>query len=311
MIDVDKILFRASTMGDLLTEGDGMITAIQSAKLLELQSRQSKAALGQDKPLTDNMRDELAKLVHKRDNPELSLTCQKRLIKVYAFEMYGRTEDITSKYLEKGISEEENSITLYSRVKKKAFKKNTERLNNKFITGLPDLWDGEGLIIQEAEEIIDLKSSWSLITFLNAKVDKKMNHDYKWQGNSYLGLVPKAKRFRLAYCLVNSPAKLISDEKFKTQRELGFLDPQMADADPYYIERCQAIERNHIFDLGLFKEHYPHFDLHNDAADWCWDIPKEKRVHEFVFDRNEAEISQLYKRVPECRKWIKETFLLE
>lgn len=308
-MNVNEILFRASSTGDLMTAGDGEITEIQLAKLSELQNRQSKAALGQDKPLTDNMREELTKLIYKRDNPTLSLTCQKRLIKVYAFEMYGRTEDISSKYMEKGTMVEEDAITLFSRVKKKAFKKNEVRLSNKYITGLPDLWDGEGATIYDAEEIEDIKSSWSLITFLNAKVDKKINHDYKWQGNSYLGLVPKAKRFRLAYCLVNSPAKLITDEKFKAQRELGFLDQEMADSDPSFIERCKAIERNHIFDLGLFKEHYPHFDFHNEPAEWSWDIPKEKRVHEFVFDRNEAEISQLYKRVPECRKWISETFL--
>lgn len=302
-MNVDQILFRASSNGDLLTNGDGQVTEKQLITISEL------IAKARNKPLTDNQQEELARLTYKRDNPELSETCKKRLIKVYAFEMYGRTEDITSKYMEKGIEIENDSITLYSRIRKKFFKKNEERLYNKFIQGLPDLWDGEGETIQEAEEIIDVKSSWSLITYLNAVVDKKMNHDYKWQGNSYLGLVPKAKRFRLAYCLVNSPAKLIMDEKFKIQRQLGFLDPMMAEEDADYKERCKSIERNHIFDLGLFREHNPHFDFHNAPADWTWDIPKEKRVHEFVFDRNEAEISQLYKRVPECRKWISETFL--
>lgn len=304
-MNVDKILFRASTAGDLMTEGTSQITAKQLETIKELIE---KSAM---KRLTDNQQKELDRLIYKRDHPELSETCKKRLIKVFALEMYGRTEDVTSKYLEKGIEVENDSITLYSRVKKKFFKKNETRLYNKFIQGLPDLWDGPGDDIQEAEEVMDTKSSWSLITYLNAVVDKKLNHDYKWQGNSYLALLPKAKLFRLAYCLVNTPAKLITDEKFRAQREMGFMDPQMADADPGYVERCRAIERNHIFDLELFQQHYPHFDFHSDLADWHWDIPKEKRVHEFVFGRNQAEIDQLYKRVPECRKWIKDTFMVE
>lgn len=302
-MNVDEILFRASSMGDIQTTGTGEITPIQLETIGELTEKRTK------KPLTKKQEEELKRLIEKRDNPELSETTKKRLIKIFAFEHYGRTEDITSKYLEKGVTMEENAITLYSLVKKKFFKKNEERLYNKFTTGLPDLWDGEREIIQDAEEIIDIKSSWSLITFLNAKIDKKINHDYKWQGNTYLYLVPTAKRFRLAYCLVNSPAKLILDEKRKIQNQLGFIDPDMADQDEQYKERCRAIERNHIFDLGLFREHSPHFDFHNDINEWKWDIPKEKRVHEFVFARNIEEIAQIPKRGIVCRKWIKDNLM--
>ena len=49
---------------------------------------------------------------------QLSETCKSELIKVFIAEKYGRTKNIQSKYLEKGIAQEEDSITLYSKFKK-------------------------------------------------------------------------------------------------------------------------------------------------------------------------------------------------
>jgi len=306
-MDVNSILFRASANGDIMVDGDGIITEIQLAKLNELRQRDRDSRTGAAKPLTDNMKEELEKLIYKRDNPELSVTCKKRLIKVYAKNFHNREEDITSKYLEKGIEVEEDSLSTYCRVKKKFFKKNEINLTNKYTSGTPDFFDGPTDDIMDAEEIIDVKSSWSLITFLNAKLDKKVNSDYEWQGHTYLGLIPKAKRFRLAYVLSNSPAKNILDEKRKLQFMLGVIDPEV---DPEYIRLCQKIERNHIFDMGLFQKHNPGFDFHNDLDEWRWDIPFENRVHEIVIERNPEAIAKLYKKIPECRKWIKDNLVM-
>lgn len=292
------LLFRASYMGDLMTDGDGMITQKQLDTIADYQSR--------SKPLTDNQREELHRLLLKRDNPELSQTTIKRLIKVWAEYKYSRTEDVTNKYMEKGTEVEEDSITLYSVVKRTFFKKNEERISNKCHTGMPDLYFGDS--IHDCEEIIDIKSSWSLITFLNAKHDKKINHDYRWQGNTYLSLLLKAKRFTLAYCLVNSTAKLIMDEKFRLQRGMGFFDPVMAEQDATYVELCKKIERNHIFDLGLFLKHNPGFDLHTPKSEWTYDIPAKDRVHEFQWERDKPAISKMYQRDDACRKWIKQVF---
>lgn len=294
---VDQILFRASANGDIMTSGDGEITPTQLKTIAEYEAK--------DK-LTENQRNELIRLRHKRDNPELSTTCKKRLVKVFAKAFHDREEDITSKYLEKGIEVEEDSLTTYSRVKKKFFKKNEINLTNKFTSGTPDFFDGPTDDIMDAEEIIDIKSSWSLITFLNAKMDKKTNADYEWQGHTYLGLIPKAKRFRLVYVLSNSPAKNILDEKRKLQFMLGVIDPEV---DPEYIRLCQKIERNHIFDMALFQKHNPGFDFHNDLSGWKWDIPYDKRIHERVIERDQVAISKLYTKIPECREWIKNNLL--
>jgi hypothetical protein len=187
-------------------------------------------------------------------------------------------------------------------VKKRFFKKNDLRLNNRYVTGLPDLFDGPDDDIQNAEEIDDIKSSWSLDTFLAAKFANGVNKDYFWQGQSYLALVPKAKRFRLVYVLINTPAELIMDEKKKLMYQNRY-----SETDEEYIEACKLIERNHIFDMVLFRTHYPYFEFHNDV--WAWDIPKEKRYHEIVIERDPIAINALYERITMCRKWMKEKLL--
>ena len=294
MTDFNTILFRASSNGDIMTAGSGEVTAKQLETISTFKAKEK---------LTDIQRDELARLIEKRDNPTLSLTCIKRLIKIYAKEVKGREEEIRSKYMEKGTIAEDDAITLYSRVRKKAFFKNTERLNNRYVTGLPDLGDAEK--IQDAEEITDVKSSWSLITFLNAQFSET-NEDYKWQGHTYLGLVPKCKRFRLAYCLVNSPPAIIQKEKM----DLKWAMPDVIDhsVDPEYIERCKKIERNHIFDIQEFIKNHPWFELDNDPETWEWDIPMEERVFEIIIERNNDEIQSLYKKVERCRKWLNDNF---
>jgi len=292
-MNVDDILFRASSTGSLMCDGDGMITEKQLITLDELEAKPK---------LTDNQRAELIRLRDKRDNPELSLTTKKQLLKVYAKEAFGREEEVRSKYMDKGSRAEDDSITLYSLVKKKFFKKNEIRLNNRYITGLPDLFDGPDDDIQNAEEIEDVKSSWSLDTFLAAKFANGVNKDYYWQGQSYLALVPKAKRFQLVYVLINTPAELIMDEKKKLMYQNRY-----DETDPEYIEACKLIERNHIFDMALFRTHYPYFEFHNDV--WVWDIPKEERYHEIVIERDPIAINALYERITMCRKWMKEKLL--
>src|SRR5687768_9189256 len=88
----------------------------------------------------------------------LGATAKKHLIEVYVNKVYGRQKDISTKYMEKGLAVEEDSITLYSRITKRMFKKNKERLRNAYIEGEPDIFLGPS--IQKAELVVDTKSSW-------------------------------------------------------------------------------------------------------------------------------------------------------
>lgn len=295
-MDFNKTLFRASTNGDIMTAGTGEITEKQLITISELTEKQKT------KPLTAIQEETLRELIKKRDTPPpLSQTCIKRILKVYA-QAYGRQEEIKSKYMEKGTAVEQDAITLYSRLKKTVFYKNEQELANLWTCGTPDAGDHKATI-KKAKEIIDFKASWSLITFLNAKFDK-LNEDYRWQGLTYLGLVPGAQRFRLVYCLVNSPPEIILQEKKNLKFKM--YDVIDEDASPEYIEGCQQIERNHIFDVKHFQETYPWFEFHSDVEKWAYDIPMEERMFEIVIERNDDLIGKLYRKVERCREWMTE-----
>lgn len=205
---------------------------------------------------------------------QLSDTCKRQLVQFYKDVKYGRPQNIKSKYITKGLGVEEDSLTLYSRVKKIFFKKNTERLTNWHLTGLPDTYIGEA--IRKAERVIDVKSSWDLETFLIV-MTKPLDNLYYWQGQAYMYLTG-APTYTVAYCLVNTPDVLIMDEKRKLLWEMG----GGTEENPDYIEACEKIDRAMRFD----------------------DIPMEERVIEFCFNRNDDDILAIGKRVVQCREWL-------
>lgn len=295
--DFSNLLFRASANGEINTPGTGEITEKQLETLADL------VAKSKIKDLTEKQDEEMRRLTDKKENPTLSQTCIKRLIKLFAKEYECREELVTSKYMTKGSVQEDTSITLYSRVRKKAFFKNEKHLTNKYVQGTPDLGDEED--IEQSEEITDLKSSWSRITYLNAKFSDT-DFGYQTQGDTYMALIPKAKRFRLAYCLVNSPAQIILSEK----KSLMWQMPDVIDheSDEGYREACKQIEINHIFDIHEFVKENPGFDFHNDIDEWDYDIEMTNRVFEIIIERDNDRINKLYNKVERCRKWLDENF---
>lgn len=116
--------------------------------------------------------------------------------------VYGYDKRITSKYMDKGIQVEDQSIELLNSVLFTDYKKNTERKENDWITGECDIFTGQ--------MIYDIKSSWSLDTF-PVLASQGEDKTYEWQLRAYMWLwnVDKAA---IAYCLVNTPEELIGYE---------------------------------------------------------------------------------------------------
>ena len=117
--------------------------------------------------------------------------------------IYGFKEEVSSKYMEKGLRVEDQSIQLLNSVLLTDFVKNQERRNNEWITGEADIVGGD--------RIIDIKSSWSLKTFPALAADG-MDKDYEWQGRAYMMLWDKPY-FEIAYCMVSTPEDLIGYEQ--------------------------------------------------------------------------------------------------
>jgi hypothetical protein len=106
--------------------------------------------------------------------------------------VYSYERTISSKYLEKGLMVENDSIELYNSVFFTSLEKNTERRDNEWITGECD--------IAAPRKIIDIKSAWSLDTF-PATALQAHDADYEWQGRAYMWLWEKPE-FEVAWCLV-------------------------------------------------------------------------------------------------------------
>lgn len=214
-------------------------------------------------------------MTNDRSGKQMGETAKQRLLEIYVKEKYGRDKELINKYITKGLQVEEDSITLYSRNKKTFYRKNEDRLENDFICGTPDLYEGPS--IKEATLIIDIKSSWDLFTFWMV-LHKPMNTAYVYQLQSYMALTG-AKESKLVYCLVSTPAPLILDEMNKLKWKMGVSDP---DTNEVFKQACDYLETAMRFD----------------------DIPMEERFIEFTIQRNDAVIDSIYERVTDCRKFL-------
>jgi len=221
-----------------------------------------------------------------REAGKLSVTTQKYLNEIYIEAKYNRRNEFSAKYVEKGIKMEEDGLTLLSRTKGLFLRKNTERLNNKFFTGEPD--------IMPVKKIgYDIKCPWSL--FSMPLPDDELCDQYEYQNQGYIDLTG-ADEWVTAYCLVNAPSNLVLNEKKSIWYALGCLDEEKE----WYVEKCIEVEKNMIFDMREFLKEAPYFDFH--CQEWTYDIPLEERVIEFRSVRDDDTIKALHEKVIKSRE---------
>ena len=200
----------------------------------------------------------------------LSKTAQKHLIEVYISEKYGRKRDIQTKQMKKGIEAEQDSIDLLSMYLKLPFSKNEERFKNDFITGLPDIINGD--------TIIDIKSSYDLWTFLG-NIPDKLDNLYYWQMQSYMWLTSTIKA-TIAYCLVNTPESIIQQEKYYLLKKMDVISEE----SPEFIKEAMKVEFNMTFD----------------------DISINERILTFNVNRSEDDILRIENKVIKARTFLQE-----
>ena len=200
----------------------------------------------------------------------LSKTAQKHLIEVYIAEKYGRKRDIQTKQMKKGVEAEQDSIDLLSMYLKLPFSKNEERFKNDFITGLPDIINGD--------TIIDIKSSYDLWTFLG-NIPDKLDNLYYWQMQSYMWLTG-TKNATIAYCLVNTPESIIEQEKYYLLKKMDVISEE----SPEFIKEAMKIEFNMTFD----------------------DISINERILTFNVSRSEDDILRIENKVLKSRTFLQE-----
>ena len=243
---------------------------------------------------------------------ELSETTKAYLREVYVQLLTGRKKEIESKYLDKGNAREEDALTMLNkylnetRDKKVLLKKNEFIIENKFIVGELDTFDGDDII--HANEIFDTKCSWDVFTFYDAVFNTKVDKDYYWQGQGYMAL-SGATKHTIAYCLLNCTHQQLMDEKKRLQYKFGVTVGITDESTPEfkaYEDACVQAELNMIVDPEAFKKEYPGYDFE------CKYFPViEKRIHLVTFERNDYDIERLYKRIRKCREYMNEVFFKE
>ncbi len=264
------------------------LTPNQEVELARLQGLQSQGKITEKQTIT--LGDLLSKKLAK---PELSATTKNYLQDLYREQYFKRNKAIATKYTDKGIRCEENSLTLYTETQKNLLLKNKVRYNNEFITGEPD--NTQGLIR-------DIKTSWDFTTFplFDTEVPNK---DYYWQLQGYMMLTDTDKA-ELIYCLVDTPIKLIEDELRRLDWKAHLFDMNgnaIENKIPLIVETvsnliysttaletfCQESENVHLSWFENFQE-----------------IDKEHRIKIFEIDRNDEDIELLKVQISRAREYL-------
>ena len=202
----------------------------------------------------------------------LSATTKKYLQEIHKESLFGKTTEIESKYLTKGIQVEDASIEMLNRVTGVSFDKNMEFFEDDFICGTPDIIDRPKIDNNHKVCLIDIKSSWDFTTFPMHE-DYLPNKNYYWQMQGYMSLTD-VNTSSVIYCLVDTPNNLIQDEVRRVGWKLGMIEVPM-DLESEIYERLQYA-----------------------------DIPEELRIKKFEVEYNEEDIKKLYERIEICREYL-------
>lgn len=222
-------------------------------------------------------KEKITELEPTKDEEPLPQTAKSYLKKYYAYLRYGKWSaglDKGNKYTNKGKLAEEDSIALLSELDKKLLKKNEIRLENEFLTGIPDIIEGED--VYNAVYLYDAKTSWDIETFID-NLDKDLNPLYWWQVQGYMALT-NCNLAEVSYCLVNTPETLLEGEKYALLKRFDVVTEE----DPTFKKAYSELLNNMTFD----------------------DMPTETRRLKFVVKRDEEAIQKIYKRVAMCRGYL-------
>lgn len=184
-------------------------------------------------------------------------------------QLTGKTKEISSKYLTRGIEVEPLAIERIARYYNQPLAKNETQLEDEYFTGTYDT-------MIKSVMVIDAKAPWDCFTmpyFVN-QVDK----DYHLQLQVYMELTG-LKKAALCYCLENGTAEEIEKLSWKIAKKAGREEPD--------IEDWEAADR---------QLNYDH-------------LPESMRIKVWEFDYDADIIADLQQRVLDARVYIKNELL--
>lgn len=311
-MNFNEHLFRASESSHLTTGSIG-ITKDQEKEIESLIfERDNGINLNGNKvKWTENKIQKLNKLESELANPTIPKGMITELRKIFRSVKYNRRFMFSNKYVQKGISHEEESFSTYQKYLEEVkgikflLMNNKERLNGEFFTGESDCNEH---FARKYNWGFDVKTSWSLETF--PFEDDKLDSTYYWQNIVYMILYREVlgievDHWKTAYILVNSSEKILNDAKMKE-----FYNTEMHQHErneEKYIELCRNLEKLHIVDYDRFKFLYPGHDLFIGRDEWMennLDIPLSERVVEKRVDYNQSDVDFIKQRAIIGRNYL-------
>lgn len=181
-----------------------------------------------------------------RSKSEVLSEGAKTYIKEVAKEnFYGYRSEINSKYIQKGLMQEQDSIDLLNTVRFEAYIKNSVRMVDEWMTGEAD-------IITD-DLIIDIKTSWSLDTF-PALAEDGYESKYEWQLRAYMMLYNKPKA-ELIYCMVTTSNELLNEWENLALHRVDHIAPEKR-ITVLQFDRDEQKENDIIEKLKAATEYY-------------------------------------------------------
>jgi hypothetical protein len=179
----------------------------------------------------------------------------------------GISKEFWSRYTDKGLQMEDEAIYFASEVLGWSFVvKNTNRFENDYITGEPD--------VITKDLLADIKCSWDGNTFPMFDTELK-NKDYYWQLQGYMWLTG-LNEAELVYCLMNTPHAIVEDEVRRAHWKAGLIDED--------LDLRQAVQSQHTFDH----------------------LPNKLRVKRFIVEKDEQAIEQIKEKVEIARDYYEQ-----
>jgi hypothetical protein len=197
----------------------------------------------------------------------LSETAKSYIQDLFKEKELGISKEFWSRYTDKGLQMEDEAIEFASQVLGWDFVvKNTERYNNDWITGEPD-------VITE-HLLADIKCSWDGSTFPLFDSELK-NKDYFWQMQGYMWLTGLEKA-ELVYCLMNTPHAIVEDEVRRAHWKANLIDED--------LDLREAVQSQHNSDH----------------------IPNNLRIKRFIIEKDEEAIDKIKEKVELAREYYEQ-----
>jgi hypothetical protein len=176
----------------------------------------------------------------------LSQTAKSYIIQKAKEDFFEYRSELNSKYITKGLAQEQDSINLLNLVRLEDYKKNEERVENEWLSGCCD-------IITDTS-IIDIKTSWSLDTFPATSYELKDLSDYEWQGRAYMWLYDMPS-FELCYVMVSTAPEILGEYENGALHYVEHIAPEKR-ITSITFERDKEIEIQMAEKLILATEFY-------------------------------------------------------